>query len=288
MVKARTDAEVGSSASDAGLRHAQRVAKLAHVIRGSDGSFEEWSETLPDLIGIDPHNVPRTARAWLDLLHPDDRPTFRAKAMEAEASGVRTEVTYRLRRPDGHWIHVRHVMEPLQGRNDGHEHARWFNTLQDVTEQGQTAQALAVSEARYWAIFEQVAVGVVHSDPDGRVLNVNPKFCELSGYSREDALTLSIRTLMHPEEIEASLAARAALLAGTSAPYEREARLVRKDRPFCGRTSLRRSFALRVVVRASSSRSSTTSRIARWRSKPSQTASSASANSPRTFGRSSG
>jgi PAS domain S-box-containing protein/diguanylate cyclase (GGDEF)-like protein len=230
MVKARTDAEVRSSASGAGLRRAQLIAKLAHVITRSDGSFEEWSETLPDLIGVDPRNVPRTTRAWLDLLHPDDRPTFRARALEAEAKGVRTDVEYRLRRPDGNWIHVRQVMEPLQGRSDAPKNVRWFNTLQDITEQRRTAEALAVSEARYGAIFEQVAVGVAHSDQDGRVLNVNPKFCEISGYSREDALTVSIRALTHPDDIEKSLAAHAALLAGTSEPYEREARLIRKDR----------------------------------------------------------
>ena len=39
------------------------------------------------------------------------------------------------------------------------------------------------SEERYRAVFEQLAVGVVHSDLDGNFLNVNQKFCELSGYA---------------------------------------------------------------------------------------------------------
>jgi len=75
-----------------------------------------------------------------------------------------------------------------------------------------------------------VGVGIVHSDLDGRVLNVNPKFCQISGYSREDALTIGIRALTHPDDIDKSLAARAALLAGTSASYQRDARLIREDR----------------------------------------------------------
>jgi len=229
-VKARSDAQFKSSASDAGLRRAQLIAKLAHVITRSDGSFQEWSETLPDLIGVDPRNVPGTTREWLDLLHPDDRPTFRARAIEAQAQGVRTDVEYRLRRSDGNWIRVRQVMEPLGGRPRAQRNVRWFNTLQDITDQSRTAEALAISEARYGAIFEQVAVGIVHSSLDGRVLNVNPKFCEISGYSREDALAINILALTHSEDIEKSLAARAELLAGTSAPYEREARLIRNDR----------------------------------------------------------
>jgi len=34
---------------------------------------------------------------------------------------------------------------------------------------------------------------VVHTNSEGRVLNVNPKFCEISGYTREEALALDIR-----------------------------------------------------------------------------------------------
>ena len=84
------------------------------------------------------------------------------------------------------------------------------------------------SEERYRAIFEQVAVGVVHSNSEGRLLNVNPKFCEISGYAREEALALDIHELTHADDIEKSVDARARLLAGTSSAYEREVRLIRK------------------------------------------------------------
>jgi hypothetical protein len=36
----------------AGLRRAQVMANLGHVITKPDGSFESWSETLPQLIGV--------------------------------------------------------------------------------------------------------------------------------------------------------------------------------------------------------------------------------------------
>lgn len=152
-----------------------------------------------------------------------------AGAVEAVTKRVRTHLEYRLRHPDGNWIHVRQAMEPLAGGPDSERNIRWLNTLQDITEQKRTAEALAVSEARYWAILDQVGVGVLHSDLDGRVLSVNPKFCEISGYSRDDLLTVNIRALTHPEDFEKSLVARAALNAEGNSPDEREARLVRKD-----------------------------------------------------------
>lgn len=123
---------------EAELRHAQRVAKLAHVITRPDGSFESWSETLPELVGVDLAGMPQTTRAWLDILHPEDRATFRAKALEAGIMGTRTDVEYRLLRADKSWIYIRQAIEPIEGETDPDGRVRWFSTLQDVTEQKQS------------------------------------------------------------------------------------------------------------------------------------------------------
>ncbi|HYL25433.1 MAG TPA: EAL domain-containing protein [Burkholderiales bacterium] len=119
---------------EAQLRQAQAIAKLAHVLTAPDGAFQSWSETLPQLAGVAPDAVPRGARAWLELLHPQDRARFRAASIEAAKSGRRTELEYRLQRPDGGVIHVRQTMEPLGGESDGARRVRWFNTLQDITQ----------------------------------------------------------------------------------------------------------------------------------------------------------
>ena len=120
---------------EAGLRHAQRMAKLAHVITRPDGSFESWSETLPELIGVEVSNMPRSTREWLDMLHPADRVVFWAKALEARATGARTDLEYRLHRADETWIQVRQAVEPILGYADAEGRMRWFSTMQDVTEQ---------------------------------------------------------------------------------------------------------------------------------------------------------
>src|SRR3989449_9068415 len=120
---------------EAGLRRAQLMAKLAHVITGPDGSFESWSDTLPALIGTQLLSMPRSTRKWLDIVHPEDREALRAKSIEAGATGRRVDIEYRLRREGAEWIHVRQVIEPLGGQPDPGSAERWFSTLQDITDQ---------------------------------------------------------------------------------------------------------------------------------------------------------
>src|SRR6266581_2251593 len=132
--RGRRLAEERLKESEAGLHRAQLMAKIAHVITGPDGSFERWSNTLPQLIGVEPAQMPRSTREWMDLLHPDDREGFRATAIAAGRAGTRKDVEYRLRRSDGAWIQVRQVIEPLRSQADAEDATRWFSTLQDVTE----------------------------------------------------------------------------------------------------------------------------------------------------------
>jgi diguanylate cyclase (GGDEF)-like protein/PAS domain S-box-containing protein len=119
----------------AGLRWAQSLAGLAHVVTRPDGSFESWSETLPDLIGVRADHVVDSTRKWLDLIHPADRGLFRDTALAAREHGTRAHVEYRLWHRGGKWVHVRQVMEPIPGKRDAQGRARWFNTLQDITVQ---------------------------------------------------------------------------------------------------------------------------------------------------------
>lgn len=123
--------------SEAGLRRAQLTNRSGHVISAPDGTFESWSETLPLLIGVEDADMPPTTRDWLALVHPDDRERFRLACIDAGRQGVRTGVEYRIRRGDNTMRELRQVLEPLPGYFSPDGKMRWFNTIQDVTEQKQ-------------------------------------------------------------------------------------------------------------------------------------------------------
>ncbi|TMH10011.1 MAG: response regulator, partial [Betaproteobacteria bacterium] len=158
--RGRRLAEQRLKESEAGLHRAQVMAKIAHVITGADGSFERWSDTLPQLIGAEPAQMPRSTREWLDLLHPDDRERFRATAIEAGRAGMRKDLEYRLRRVGGGWSQVRQVIEPLQSQADSEAETRWFSTLQDVTEH-RLAEEKILRLTRVYAVLSGINALIV-------------------------------------------------------------------------------------------------------------------------------
>jgi PAS domain S-box-containing protein/diguanylate cyclase (GGDEF)-like protein len=132
-ITARYRAEQALASSDAALRQAEQLAKLAHVITGPDGRFESGSDTLPALIGIPCDQISATGHRWLQLVHADDRASVRRSAIDAARSGARTELQYRLQRADA-LVYLHHVMEPLPDRlNPASRATRWFHTIQDIS-----------------------------------------------------------------------------------------------------------------------------------------------------------
>jgi PAS domain S-box-containing protein len=79
------------------------------------------------------------------------------------------------------------------------------------------------------SIFAQAPVGILLSDLQGRLLDCNPAFCALTGYSREELLALSTADITYPDDLAADLAAARSALGGEQAVAVVEKRYVRRD-----------------------------------------------------------
>ena len=171
---------------EAALRHAQLMAKLGHVITRPDGSFENWSDNLPQLIGLDSSRMPKTSRDWLELVHPDDRAAFRKTAIDAAAAGLDNGIEYRLRHADGTWINIWQVIEPIRDQVHADGTLRWFSTLQDVTEQTRAEQELRESERRFGDMLGKVQLASLMLDCDARIIYCNDYLLRLTGWQRDE------------------------------------------------------------------------------------------------------
>ena len=102
--------------------------------------------------------------------------------------------------------------------------------MQEILQRSQTFEkALRESEERYRLTFEQAAVGIAHTSKDGHFLRVNPKLCEIVGYSQEILRKLTMREITHPADLKVELGQSEKVAAGELDQYSTEKRLIRKD-----------------------------------------------------------
>jgi PAS domain S-box-containing protein len=104
-----------------------------------------------------------------------------------------------------------------------------FEIAMDITGRNQATEALRESEEDLRAAFEQAAVGMTHVSRDGRFLQVNQKFCDITGYTREELLTMTARDITFPPDVEAESRLIQKVLAGRMSTFSSEKRYIRKD-----------------------------------------------------------
>jgi PAS domain S-box-containing protein len=130
-------------------------------------------------------------------------------------------------RHDGRTDWVRWSMVPWCRANGNIGGALLFAEI--ITEEVEARRALAESEARFRATFENAAVGVVLVGPNGTILRANESFARMLGYSAQELRTKSFQDLTHPDDLEASLLLLKSGLAGKADSYCVEKRYVRRD-----------------------------------------------------------
>ncbi len=98
----------------------------------------------------------------------------------------------------------------------------------DLIERAQAGEALRESEERFRAIVDQSRAGIAQSDLTGRFVFVNDRYCEITGYSRDELLRMQMQEITHPEDLPHNLELfRRTITDGV--PFVVEKRYLRKD-----------------------------------------------------------
>ena len=79
------------------------------------------------------------------------------------------------------------------------------------------------------ATFEQAAIGIAHLTLGEEWISVNQRYCEITGYRREEILQLKLDALTHPDDIPASREFLTRIRSGELPEYKMEKRYIRKD-----------------------------------------------------------
>jgi PAS domain S-box-containing protein len=190
LLDARDAAVAASRESEARFRLATRATNDAiwdwDLVRG----VLQWSDALPAVFG---HPLEGTARIefWYDHLHPDDRGRVVRGMHAALDGGAETwQDEYRFRRADGSYAHA--LDRGFVSRDATGRAVRMIGSMQDISARKAAEEALRQSERWVRALFEGASEGIVVHDLEGRIVDVNRRFCTLLGYTRRQMLRLRV------------------------------------------------------------------------------------------------
>ncbi len=97
----------------------------------------------------------------------------------------------------------------------------------DVTAVKQIALALKENEEKYRSLIEQASDGIVITDLEGKILEVNNSISVISGYNNEELLGKNLYKFIPQEDVELNPLRFSELMKGNTLLYER--RLLKKD-----------------------------------------------------------
>lgn len=98
----------------------------------------------------------------------------------------------------------------------------------DLTEQKRAEEMIRLSEAQFRNVFENSLLGKRLIGMDGRQ-TVNKAFCEITGYTEEEAQAKGWEDITYPEDVPATADAFRQLLDGSASTTRLEKRFVHKD-----------------------------------------------------------
>jgi diguanylate cyclase (GGDEF)-like protein/PAS domain S-box-containing protein len=212
---------------------AQRQASLLHAISDigegvvitEDGRFVAGNEAYQQLTGYDLAEL-AALQSLIELAPPDERQGL-VERLATRFAGGEAPVRYEsaLVTKDGRRIQVETAVRPLTAEG---KH-RLLALVHDITERHRAEEAERASETRFRTLFEQAQAGMSFAGLDGRLISLNPAFCQLLGYSEGELRSLSILDITHPDDVLATQEALRAMMAGEAPGFRFEERILRKD-----------------------------------------------------------
>ncbi|MDK2826864.1 MAG: two-component system, cell cycle sensor histidine kinase PleC, partial [Methanolobus sp.] len=168
-----------------------QVGKIAHV-----GAWEydmatgsiTWTNEVARIHEVD-LNTTVNVELLLELYSSTSRKVLKDAMVKVLEMGYAEDLELELRTAKGNHKWVRIIAQPKMA--DG-KVVKVTGSLQDITEQKQAE--IKISEEARWRrlLMEQSSDGIVIIDQDGRVIEANPRYADMLGYSHEEMQMLSI------------------------------------------------------------------------------------------------
>lgn len=188
----RKEASLALEMSEEALRQSQRTAHVGSWVWQVKTDRLEWSDEMYRIFGVDPSGFSsRLSQVLADSIHPEDRAKVEASNRSVALDGVPVSLEYRIVRPDGSvrtvWAEAGELIRDSDGRP-----MRLSGIVLDITAYKEKELELKSAAERFRAIIGATADGFAEFSLDGHLLDANPAFCSMTGYSLDELRLMRI------------------------------------------------------------------------------------------------
>ena len=171
------------------LRLSEERWKFA--VEGSGDGMWDWniatgeallSERWKSMLGYSDSEFPNQATAWLDQIHPEDK-SIVLSSLNDYLTNVSTNyaVEFRMYHKGGEWIWIL-ARGIVVRRDDKGLPLRMIGSHSDITERKRSEAKIQLAAS----VFTSAREGILITDVDGNIIEINDTFSLIMGYSREE------------------------------------------------------------------------------------------------------
>ena len=141
-----------------------------------------WTKQVSKLIASSSDQLSSSYEHYIKSIHIDDRDAVIAAIEKSVESGAPYDVDHRVVLPNGniHWLNQKGSVL----RDDNGVATTMLGVAIDITERKLAEEQLKLSSQ----VFRDTHEGIIITDTNNRIVDVNPAFCRITGYSYQEVI----------------------------------------------------------------------------------------------------
>jgi len=208
------------------LAEAQHVAHIGSWLYDFSGLIS-CSDEIYRLYEIDKASFVLTEKAFINLLHPDDRRAMETWIQACVAGQQPDGLVFRRPLKDGSLRYF--IARGELKRDEDHKPLYLSGTVQDITILKLAELSLRESEEIFRCAFANAAIGFAITNIKGFFINANPSYCKITGYTLDELRNMTFAQLIHPDDLQKNMALVGHLLANETEGFVFENRYCQKS-----------------------------------------------------------